>query len=165
RQNEMSLINEMGDMLQGCPTPEEAYVVMAHWAEQLFAGYGGAVCVMSASRNQVEPVAVWGNPALGEVLFAPDECWALRSGRVHAVTDPRSRLICRHITEPIAGGSLCVPMMAQGEALGLLHLEGISGSPFDIGRAPAAGAAGAGTESSADSVRQLAVTVAEHLAL
>jgi diguanylate cyclase (GGDEF)-like protein/PAS domain S-box-containing protein len=155
RNREMSLINEMGDMLQGCPTADEAYAVIAHWNEQLFAGSAGAVCVINPSRNSVEPVAVWGNPAMGEPTFAPDECWALRSGRVHAVEDPHSRLVCRHLSDLLTGGSLCVPMMAQGEALGILHLQGGSGA-LSLSSASAA---------PADSLRQLAVTVAEHLAL
>jgi diguanylate cyclase (GGDEF)-like protein/PAS domain S-box-containing protein len=156
RNRDISLINEMGDMLQGCPTADEAYAVIAHWNEQLFAGSAGAVCVINSSRTSVEPVAVWGNPAMGEPMFAPDECWALRSGRVHVVEDPRSRLVCRHLTDPLAGGSLCVPMMAQGEALGILHLQGGPGALSLSGSASAA---------PADSLRQLAVTVAEHLAL
>jgi diguanylate cyclase (GGDEF)-like protein/PAS domain S-box-containing protein len=156
RNREISLINEMGDMLQGCPTADEAYAVIAHWNEQLFAGSAGAVCVINSSRNSVERVAVWGNPAMGEPMFAPDECWALRSGRVHVVVDPRSRLVCRHLTDPLAGGSLCVPMMAQGEALGILHLQTGLGGLSLVAASEAA---------PADSLRQLAVTVAEHLAL
>ncbi len=156
RNKEMSAINEMGDMLQGCPTAEEAFAVIAHWAERLFVGRSGAVCAINPSRNMVEPVAVWGEPRLGESVFAPDECWALRSGRTHLVDDPRSRLVCRHLTEPLSGPSLCVPMMAQGEALGILHIQAGPGS---------VGIHAAGPAGTADSAKQLAVTVAEHLAL
>ena len=154
RNREAAITAEMGAMLQGCPTAEEAYAVMAHWAEQLFIGRPGALCVISPSRNLVEPVAVWGAPVLGEQVFAPDECWALRSGRIHVVEDPGSRLVCRHLSEPLPGPSVCVPMMAQGEALGILHLqtEGIGGPD-------------ASGERSAEALRPLAVAVADHLAL
>ncbi|TMK85596.1 MAG: sensor domain-containing diguanylate cyclase, partial [Actinobacteria bacterium] len=151
RNREMSLINEMGDMLQSCPTAEEAYAVMAHWAEQLFSGHPGALCVIAASRNLVEPVAVWGAPALGELIFGPEDCWALRSGRTHLVEDPSSRLMCKHLTEALTGASLCVPMMAQGEALGILHLQVRNGPP--------------GHERPTERVKPLAVAVADHLAL
>jgi diguanylate cyclase (GGDEF)-like protein/PAS domain S-box-containing protein len=155
RNTEMSMINEMADMLQSCPTAEEAYTVMAHWAEQMFAGRSGALYVISASRNLVEPVAVWGDSGLGDSVFAPDGCWALRTGRPHTVADPTSRLVCRHLSEQPRGGSLCVPMMAQGEALGILHLQAEAGW-VALSGGPAQGI---------DSLKQLAVTVAEHLAL
>ena len=153
RNREMSLINEMGDMLQSCPTPEEAFTVMAHWAEQLFNGRRGALCVISPSRNLVEPVAVWGTSA-GEHTFAPEDCWALRAGRIHIIEDPRSRLACRHLSESVTGPYLCVPMMAQGEALGVLHLQaGEEGAPLRV------------DVPTAESLRPLAVAVADHLAL
>jgi diguanylate cyclase (GGDEF)-like protein/PAS domain S-box-containing protein len=155
RNTEMSMINEMADMLQSCPTAEEAYTVMAHWAEQMFAGRSGALYVISPSRNLVEPVAVWGDGGLADAVFAPDGCWALRTGRPHMVKDPASRLVCRHLSERPRGASLCVPMMAQGEALGILHLQSEAGWAA-ISDGPAQGI---------ESLKQLAVTVAEHLAL
>lgn len=150
---EMSLINEMGDMLQSCPTAEEAYAVMAHWAEQLFGGRRGALCVISPSRNLVEPVAQWGGATEGEHIFAPEDCWALRAGRTHVVEDPTSRLVCRHLSGASSGPYLCVPMMAQGEALGILHLQTES-----------SGYGGTG-DRSAETMRPLVVAVADHLAL
>jgi diguanylate cyclase (GGDEF)-like protein/PAS domain S-box-containing protein len=155
RNREMSMINEMADMLQSCPTAEEAHTVMAHWAEQLFSGQSGALYVISPSRNLVEPVAVWSDPALGEAVFAPGSCWALRTGRPHVVKDPGSRLTCLHLSSPPRGASLCIPMMAQGEALGILHLQ-LDPQQVTMAEGPA---------QAIDSAKQLAVTVAEHLAL
>ena len=155
RNRQSSLINEMGDMLQSCPTADEAYAVMAHWAEQLFSGRAGSLCVMAASRNAVEPVAVWGSTE-AEGSFAPEDCWALRTGRPHVVDAPNSRLVCVHLNGRLQGASLCVPMMAQGEALGILHLESHPGEGSEFAR---------DGSSPGGSLRQLAVAVAEHLAL
>jgi diguanylate cyclase (GGDEF)-like protein/PAS domain S-box-containing protein len=152
RNKEMELIREMGDMLQTCPTAEEAYAVMAHWAEQLFNDRPGALCMISSSRNVVEPVAVWGEPALGEPVFGPEDCWALRTGRLHKVDGKRSRLICHHLGELPGESALCVPMMAHGEALGILHLQA---SSSELHRPVV----------ESDSAEQVAVSVAEHLAL
>jgi diguanylate cyclase (GGDEF)-like protein len=112
----------MGDELQSCMTVAEAYAVIADAARHLFAEEAGALCVLSASRNVVEAVVVWG-PASGEQVFAPDDCWGLRRGRPHLVEDPSSRLRCRHLDHPAPATYLCVPMMAQGEALGVLHIQ------------------------------------------
>jgi diguanylate cyclase (GGDEF)-like protein/PAS domain S-box-containing protein len=154
RNKEMELIREMGDMLQACPTAEEAYAVMAHWAEQLFDDRPGALCVIASSRNVVEPVAVWGQPVMGEPVFVPEDCWALRTGRLHRLNAERSRLVCRHLGDVPEGTALCVPMMAHGEALGILHLQSGSGSASSVR-----------TDLPSDSVEQIAVTVAEHVAL
>ncbi len=49
-------------------------------AKQLFPKCSGALCVASDSRTAVETVADSGNAVHGELVFAPDGCWALRRG-------------------------------------------------------------------------------------
>jgi diguanylate cyclase (GGDEF)-like protein len=53
-------------------------------------------------------------------MMAPDACWALRRGQVHHVTH-RSRLRCSHI-DHAAAGSICVPIVGQGQTRGLLQI-------------------------------------------
>jgi diguanylate cyclase (GGDEF)-like protein len=67
--------------------------------------------------------------APAERVFAPDQCWALRRGQIYAVPDTGSGLVCRHVHPPLPIDTLCVPMMAQGETLGILHLRSLPGSP------------------------------------
>jgi diguanylate cyclase (GGDEF)-like protein/PAS domain S-box-containing protein len=122
RTHEMTLLSEMGDMLRACLSTDEAYNVIVRVAQQIFPVRVGALYVISPSRNMVEAVAVWGDSSLIERAFAPDECWALRRGRVHWVEDSGVGLLCKHLQEPLPEGYLCVPMMAQSEALGILYL-------------------------------------------
>lgn len=122
RTREMTLLSEMGDMLRACLTTEEAYTVIVRVAQQIFPVQVGALYVISPARNLVEAVAVWGDASLIERVFAPDECWALRRGRVHWVEDSNVGLLCKHLSQPIPESYLCVPMMAQSEALGVLYL-------------------------------------------
>ena len=151
RTREITLLNEMGDLLQTCSAAEEAYTVIAQLAGQLFPTEAGALCVINASRNLAEAVAAWdASPAgPGGSVFALDECWALRRGRVHLVEDTHLGLLCKHLHRPLPTAYLCVPMMAQGEALGVLHLNQTDASQ------------GRFTEAK----QQLAVTLAEHIAL
>ena len=81
RTREMTLLNDMGDILRACFTLEEAYNVIVRVAQQIFPVQVGALYVIAPSRNSVESVAVWGDPALAERVFSPQECWALRRGR------------------------------------------------------------------------------------
>ena len=43
-------------------------------------------------------------------------------GRVHWVEDTSVGLLCKHLHAPPPSGYMCVPMMAQSEAVGILHL-------------------------------------------
>jgi diguanylate cyclase (GGDEF)-like protein len=85
-------------------------------------------------------------------VFAPDECWAVRRGRIHKVENPQAALCCPHVSKAVPGGYLCVPLIAQGETLGVFHLRP---------RAPVE----APTSELAAVKDQLALTVAEDLAL
>lgn len=152
RARDLGVLTHMAEVLQACISEDEAYVVVARFAEQLFTEDGGAVYVTSASRNLVEARAAWGgfsSDAWG--LFKPEDCWALRRGRSHAVADTRGGVLCEHLPRPLPASSLCVPLAAQGESLGILYLAPRSPSP----------AAGAMDESK----QQLAQTVAEQLGL
>jgi diguanylate cyclase (GGDEF)-like protein/PAS domain S-box-containing protein len=147
RTREMTLLNEMGDILRACLTTEEAYSVIVRVAQQIFPAKVGALYVIAPSRNLVDAVAVWGDPALAERSFAPPECWALRRGRTHWVENSNSGLICKHIHHPSPDGYLCIPMMAQSEALGVLHLM----QPDNV--------------KMMESKQRLAVTMSEHIAM
>jgi diguanylate cyclase (GGDEF)-like protein len=153
RAREVALLNQMGGLLQACLTVEEAAAVIGRLAPQFFPGTRGAVFLLQPTRRVAERVALWGTPDLeGSPTFPPDGCWALRRGQVHAVADTAVTPSCPHLVEPGPVSSLCVPMAAQGEALGILHLA----SPR--------GGIGAPTGPAEERTR-LAVTVAEHLAL
>jgi diguanylate cyclase (GGDEF)-like protein/PAS domain S-box-containing protein len=143
---EITLLGEMGGMLQACLTVDEAYTVISQAAQQLFAGEQGALCVLSESQAVVEPVSTWGQSQVTQV-FGPDECWALRRGRTHNVPDTRDGLICKHLTRPLPGAYICVQLMAQGKTLGILHLS--QPEPTRLNQAK----------------QQLVVTMAEHAAL
>jgi diguanylate cyclase (GGDEF)-like protein/PAS domain S-box-containing protein len=122
RTREMTLLSEMGDILRACLTTEEVYEVIVRVAQEIFPQHGGALFVIGPLRNIVEAVAQWGDISGLELTFTPDECWALRRGRIHWVEDTHSGLLCKHIQNPLPNGYLCVPMMAQSEAVGVLHL-------------------------------------------
>ena len=53
-----------------------------------------------------------------------EDCWALRRGQLHEVSDPRAGLLCRHFVHQPNTGYLCVPLTVQGETLGVFCLVG-----------------------------------------
>jgi hypothetical protein len=115
----VTLAAEPGDYLQSCPTSEEAYAVLSRQVPRLLPGVAGAVSVTSHSRTLVETFLTWGDRDSFATTFHPEECWGLWRGRSHHVAgeaDPE----CGHLTTP--AGSLCLPMLVHGEALGVLSL-------------------------------------------
>ncbi|MBM4078220.1 MAG: diguanylate cyclase, partial [Planctomycetes bacterium] len=125
RNHQMSLLTEMGDLIQASSSPEQMYAVLAQFVPRLLPAEMGAICVYSPSRNDLEAVAVWGDfpKAAEERVFPPEECWALRRGRPHELRHPKDGLLCSHVKQMPMGGYLCVPLTAQGDTVGLLHLR------------------------------------------
>lgn len=148
--NDMTLVNEMGDLLQSCMTRAEANQVMSKYGHRLFPSGAGTVFTSGSTATVFEAAASWGEPSDTTGAFGRDDCWALRRGRMYAVEDPNEGPICVHVGPPLTG-YVCVPMMAQGEALGLLHLR-LEPAGEEDGR-------------TFESQRLLALTVAEHLSL
>ncbi|MGH9574871.1 MAG: GGDEF domain-containing protein [Candidatus Acidiferrales bacterium] len=120
---ETTLLSEMGDLLQSCLSPEEAHELITQRAQVLFPGTSGCVCVTANSRDVVEVVAKWGNPATVGSSFAPKDCWALRRGRLQSLGDDGTVMACAHLGDARPDQAVCLPMMAHGEAQGLLYLD------------------------------------------
>jgi PAS domain S-box-containing protein len=123
RAHESSQLSQLGELLLSCQTAEEAYDIVAKVMLKLFPVQSGALCVINSSRNLVEVVAVWGSALTTERAFTPDDCWALRRGRVHVMGDGSSAPRCAHMQAPVSSYTVCIPMVAQGETVGVLHLE------------------------------------------
>lgn len=123
RDREMKLINQMNDLLQACKTLEEAFKVIGIACEELFSGQSGGIAVLHDSGQFLETVTRWGEKPLLEDIFALEDCWAMRRGQPHEVTDPLTNMLCHHFTRSPKSGYICLPMVVQGEMLGLFHLE------------------------------------------
>jgi diguanylate cyclase (GGDEF)-like protein len=122
RTREVTLLNELAELLQMCVSFEEASSVISRMCPHFFPGTSGALYLISASRNLVERSARWGEHNGAEV-FVPKDCWALRRGHEHLVAEGGAAPPCAHLPAGAAGTDLCVPLVAQGEALGLLELR------------------------------------------
>ncbi len=123
RNSEIGLLNEMGRFLQACQTVEEAYQVVADLAQKLFPQTTGALYLMNPSRTAVSSVASWGDLPAADQTFAPNDCWALRHGRTHPLSEDQGGLQCLHLSEPLPAVSYCLPVQSQGEIHGILHIR------------------------------------------
>jgi diguanylate cyclase (GGDEF)-like protein/PAS domain S-box-containing protein len=155
--SQMTLLSEMGDLLQCCATTDEAYSVIAQSVKKLFpAPTSGMLYAFKSSRNALESVAIWGESRLSEAVFAPDMCWALRRGHPHWSDHHGQGISCAHLKSATAATYLCVPMVGQGDTVGILYLEFPSGEQAQTEVGP---------DASRESRQRLATTVAGQLAL
>jgi diguanylate cyclase (GGDEF)-like protein/PAS domain S-box-containing protein len=114
-------LSELGDSLQSCHTVDEAYKMSGNALSGILGFRPGALFILNASRDLVESVATWNNCSTTEPVFHPDDCWGLRRGKSYG--GPGSPLACSHLRASGFTEYLCVPLVAQGETLGLLYIE------------------------------------------
>lgn len=131
RNSEISALGDMTNALQACLSVDEAADVIKRFCVREFPADGGAIYVYQSSRNYLDAIATWGERQPLQ-NFTPNDCWALRRGQTHRVTDARTDPRCAHAGSDADGPAsyCCVPMTAQGNILGLVHLA------FGADRAP-----------------------------
>jgi len=125
----------LGELLQACVSFDEAHAVIEAAMPGFFGATSGGLHLTSASRNLVEEVARWGVLRSSAAVFGPQDCWALRRGQEHRMTRDALAPRCRHISAPAEATCICLPLAAQGETLGILHLCRLAG---DVDKAGAA---------------------------
>jgi len=122
----------------------------------LFPGASGSIALLSVSKSHAQSVAQWGVcPA--DQIFAPEQCWALRRGRANAHPGGRSAPRCSHLLGE--GPSICIPLVANGDAIGTLTIQ--NDDPLSPVSDPDADA----TSESLTRRCQLAAAVAEQVAI
>ena len=124
RTKQMTLLNEMSDLLQCSTTTAEAHAVVGQIAKRLFlVSTGGTLFIFKSSRNLVEAVTHWGNSNVSDQSFAPEACWGLRRGQPFWSEYPGGVVICPHLKSPVPASYLCIPLVALGDTLGVLHIQ------------------------------------------
>jgi diguanylate cyclase (GGDEF)-like protein/PAS domain S-box-containing protein len=116
-------LSELGDLLQSCHNVQEAYMLSENILAHMFAPRPGALCLINSSRDLVEVAASWNECSTTESVFSPEDCWGLRRGKPYGSLGSGAPLRCSHVNEAVKGEYLCVPLIAQGETLGLLYIE------------------------------------------
>lgn len=118
-----ALLQYTNDLLNSASTLQEACGIVQRSAQQMFPLWDGALS--SASRHHLTLIGQWGEPP----ALAPDyqvrDCWALRRGKSHAFLGDQQQPLCAHIVPPegqAIGPYLCVPMVTDGDTVGVLHL-------------------------------------------
>jgi diguanylate cyclase (GGDEF)-like protein len=126
---DMTLLTELGDFLHACPLLEDTYAIIGYYTPRLLSFRHGVLYLGNDSRDSLEAVSAWGDieAKKNPPHCLPAHCWALRREQIHWMDESSSGLRCHHVDSPGVSRYLCVPLIAQREVLGVLHLQSRSG--------------------------------------
>lgn len=135
--SELRELSRYGSLLQSCRNMPEALDVARRTLSVLLPDAGGTIYLLRESQDHAEAESSWGTHAApSEGVLQPHDCWGLRRGQAHVVDDLRRGLACSHVHAPMdaagtrsaAASCACLPLDAQGVALGLLYLSAPPGA-------------------------------------
>jgi diguanylate cyclase (GGDEF)-like protein len=119
------LLSRMTQRLQGCDTLHDLQEVVQRFAPEIAPTRAGRLYLVDKPRNAVIEACSWLSPVHSRGEFPPSMCWALRRGLPHRPTGGTIDVPCEHLDpagEP-RPDTLCLPLTAQRETLGLLYFE------------------------------------------
>jgi diguanylate cyclase (GGDEF)-like protein len=121
RQNsEISHLSTLVEAMQASQSLAELGAAAGPLLAPMFEGVSGSVLMLNPSRTHLKRLARFGERVLSD-HFPPQDCWALRRGHPHYTQGNVAVMVCAHLDHR-PHESLCLPLMAQGELLGLLHM-------------------------------------------
>jgi diguanylate cyclase (GGDEF)-like protein len=91
--------------------------------------------MLNVEENAFEDLSNWGEPELEKNAFPHHDCWAVRRGKLHQVSKKDATMRCGHMAGFDGPFYLCVPLINQGQTIGLLQIQnndesGASGDDF-----------------------------------
>ena len=120
--HEVTLLGRMTGLLQSCRTTDESLPIISATMAQLFPEASGQLFLLRSTGTLLESAARWGPKPRNLDTVPPSDCWALRRGHIHEIGfEPSINPPCHYI-DPGSTPYLCNPLLAQGTALGIIHL-------------------------------------------
>lgn len=131
------LLSRMTQRMQASDTLHDLEGVIECFTPKIAPGYAGRLYLLDERRQAMVEACSWLDPVHSQTQFSPLSCWALRRGLPHRPSGQSLDIPCDHLDAQgdRAVDSICLPLTAQREILGLLYLETRSRSePADAAR-------------------------------
>lgn len=117
------LLSRLTQRLQGCDSVHDLVEVVRRFAPEIAPDFPGRLYIHDARRNAMTQACDWLAPAYSRKEFAPSACWALRRGQTHRPIGEMVDIPCDHLDATGAISTICIPLAAQGESIGMLYYE------------------------------------------
>lgn len=125
RRAETRSLAELGDWLQSCKSIDELYEIVRQAMGGFFTGSSGQLFIYSNSRDVLDGAVCWGDSTLLRNV-QPGDCWGLRRGRTFLYGKGVVNFPCAHVqnhTDNQPDKYVCLPIIALGDTVGLLHIR------------------------------------------
>lgn len=120
------LLARMTQRLQGCENFADVINVAQRFAPSVAPAVPGRLYILDRDPWQMRCVAEWLSPQGDAGAFHPEQCWAVRRGQSHPPVNGEPDIACYHLPGSCLNQTLCVPLIAQGEAIGLLSFQNLN---------------------------------------
>jgi diguanylate cyclase (GGDEF)-like protein/PAS domain S-box-containing protein len=149
RNREIILLGKMSKVLQTCSSLEEAHQVLAGLVQPLFPEFFGALFIIKSENNSIGFVASWGDEKFKHQLYSSHNESLLSKCENCYLIEVNNRELSHHQVNKCQWNSetFCIPIVAQGKLLGILHLCANKPEQFNVAK------------------QQLALTVVENISL
>ena len=119
--------NKLADLIAFSATEDQLVDAAVRAIRRLTAVDSGHVALANPSQNRLMYAASWGEPAIEIGRPVPidriDRCPGIRRASAYLVGDVEDDLAVRCPAHDVAtGAAACVPMMALGQVMGVIHL-------------------------------------------
>lgn len=126
QQGTARILAELDEWLQTCKSLDELFLIVRTFMEKTLPGSEGELYIYSNSRDVLDGACGWGHEKLHDHIV-PDSCWSLRRGRAYTYSTETVSFHCEHVNaqhhDPAPDDFICVPIIAHGDTVGLLHVR------------------------------------------
>ena len=124
RSAQLALLDNMVNRLQACRSIEETCAAVADAMPQLFSSCSGLLVLADEPCERFSVVSSWGGAGSGPCAWSQEICLALRDASLHNFDATDANRACGRACIAPGAECFCIPLVAQGKTLGLLHLQG-----------------------------------------
>lgn len=115
-------LSELSEWLQSAKSETELYGMISSVLGRLMPECKGSLFIYANSRDVLEVATEW-NGQSRTASIHPDDCWSLRRGHAYVHGTSEIEFHCDHVHDGINDNYCCIPIVAHGDTVGLLHLE------------------------------------------
>lgn len=151
RRTQARALSDLDEWLQSCKSLDELFQIVSKFMGRLVPNSSGELYLYSNSRDVLDGACEWGQEEVIKDHVMPDSCWSLRRGRTYEHDPDALCFVCDHLDakDEAPGHYICIPVIAHGNTVGLLHIR------FDATT----------TADEAKALGQFAARAAEHLSM
>jgi diguanylate cyclase (GGDEF)-like protein len=131
--SEVRLIGDLNEWLQSSRSQSELFEMVVKFLTRLLPACEGEIYVYANSRDVLDGCAGWAGRTPHDHIH-PEDCWGLRRGRTYAYGEAEVGFPCAHAGNDDGRNYFCLPLLAHGETIGLLHLRQRSDADVDAFR-------------------------------